>query len=159
MSTINVKEVKFGDHIEIGFDTLNEVIDQWEPVKRGFKEMPHPDLRGAMDDIAQQMMQIFGFPNTHPSWGAYKIKKVTFANNNFVSAVIVFNHSLFDMLEIKLPKTDEIPVQVVDSSIEEIKKFISGEKKGQGELFDFDVPDAEYEDPSLEEGETLALAE
>lgn len=144
--TMVVKEVKMGGTLNVKYRVLNDRIDEWEEIQKGFKEMPHPDLTGALNDLAQQIMQIFGFPNVHPVWGSYKVKKVKFGSNNKVSADIVFNHSQYEMIEVTLSDTADIPKHVVDVCLEEIKAFIIDKKKAQGEMFEFNVDDVEVVD-------------
>jgi len=152
-STLVIKSVKFGGSIEVTYQMLNESIDEWEEVKKGFKEMPHPDLKESVDDVITQVMQILGFPNSHPKWGKYTAKELKFGSNNNVSAKVVFTHSTHNMLKLDLPDTIEVPEHVVQACIDEFKLFVKSNKKAQGEIFNFEPEPANYELVQIGDGE------
>ena len=140
-----LKKFKQGSTLDIEWQEWNESVEQYEKIGKKFKEMIHPDLREALNVMASNIMEYSGFPTANEYWGAPRIKSIEFTVLNQLKAVIVFSHSAMDMVEVKIPEIDLVPIQVVDELKEEILNFVQAKKKAQGDLFNFDIPDAEYE--------------
>jgi|GEM_PF-4956636 len=140
-----LKKFKQGSTLDVTWQEWNESVEEYEEISKGFKEMVHPDLREALNLVASQIMEYSGFPTMNDRWGAPRIKDITFKGVNQISATIVFSHSAMAMIEVKIPANDLVPIQVIDELKMEITNFVKSSKKAQGDLFNFDVPEAEYE--------------
>lgn len=168
-ASLIIKSVTFSGTLNIKWLHRNDSLGDYEEASRKFKEAPRADFREAADDIFQQALQIAGFPSEdYANWSLYKPKKITLDGIN-VAVEGSFYANEVGTVGIALPETAEIPAQVVQAFIDEVKGFIKGDRRKQGSLFsemqaeaaEADIvgedggEEAEYEgDPQLE-GQTV----
>lgn len=131
-----IKKVKCGDVLNVTYEEYNSAIEAYEEKGYKGKEAPVPDLRESLNVLASQVMQEMSFVSNkkNEAWSEFKIKSVTF-DGLTVGAVIIFDHSTEGPIEVKCPSTNSVTAEVVEGCLEELKDYVTGKKRAQGDLF------------------------
>lgn len=120
--------------ITVEYDELNHAINQYEGKAYFGKEAPHPDLPIALDYLAEEVMDVLGFPSKKEDWKDFKLSTVSFSGVQ-VRCNVHFHVINEGEINVSLPQTNSVPASVVEGVIEEVISYLSGEKRQQGNLF------------------------